>query len=170
MGRNEARSYAMIVDQVRSSNDQKALRSLESIGAPPYSDLKTWMVKGRSAVMFAPPSASGRALPNIFGAVLTTPGYWHKDCYHLFAAFDFSVNSLFDEMMAYDAARYGGEVEVPVLIIQGEKDLQAPAALAREFFDRIKAPSKRYVELQGEGHTAVLVLGDVFLREMSDLR
>jgi len=166
MSRNEVASYSLIMDQVRASTDQSALKTLESIGAPPYKDLKTWMIKARMAVMFAPPSASGRQLPNMFGTALTTPGYSLKDGYDLFAAFDFSSTQLYTEMMTYDAAQYGTEFKVPIIIIQGDNDLQAPTKLAKEYFDSIKAPKKDYVNLKGEGHTAVLVLGDVFLTEL----
>jgi pimeloyl-ACP methyl ester carboxylesterase len=166
MPRNEQMSYDLILARVRSAGDEKAIKALESIGKPPYAEIKTWMVKGRMAVMHAPPSASGRALPNMFGAALTTPGYTLKDGYDLFAAFDFSSTSLYSEMMRYQSAAYGREFKIPVLIIQGAQDLQAPAALAKEFIEQIKAPRKKYAELTGEGHTAALILGDVLLKEI----
>jgi len=166
MLKNEAESYSMILDAVKASGDGKSLMQLESIGPPPYPDIKTWMVKGRMAVMFAPASASGRELPNVFTAALTTPSYSLKDGYDLFAAFDFSTKQLYDEMMAYDAGRYGATFKIPVLILQGEFDLQAPTNLAAEYFEKISAPKKDLVILKGETHTAVLVVADRFLEEI----
>jgi pimeloyl-ACP methyl ester carboxylesterase len=60
----------------------------------------------------------------------------------------------------------GKKVNVPILVIQGEKDLQAPASLAKAYVDEVNAPRKKYVELKGDGHTAVLILGDLFLKEI----
>jgi pimeloyl-ACP methyl ester carboxylesterase len=166
MPQNEIQSYNLIKDVVKGSGDEKSLKAITAIGPPPYKDIKTWMIKGRMAVMFAPPSASGRELPNVFGAALATPGYSLKDGYDVFSAFDFSSSTLYDEMMAYDARKYGLKLKVPFFIIQGEDDLQAPASLAKEYFSAVEAPKKAYVPLKGEGHTAVLVLGDRFLGEL----
>jgi pimeloyl-ACP methyl ester carboxylesterase len=166
MPRNEAVSYDLIMERVKAAGDEKAVKALEGIGRPPYKDFKTWMVKGRLAVTHAPPSASGRGLPNVFAAALTTPGYSLKDAYTLFDAFGFSSESLFGELTGYDLRRLGAKFQVPVFIIQGDSDLQSPAALAAEYFSSVEAPQKELVVLRGEGHTAVLTLPDVFLAEL----
>lgn len=124
------------------------------------------MVKGRLAVQLSPPSASGRSLPNVFVAALTTPGYTLTDAYTLFDAFGFSSETLFGEMMSYDARRLGTKFEVPIFVLQGDSDLQSPASLAAEHLSSIEAPKKELIMLKGEGHTAALALPDVFLAEL----
>ena len=166
MRRNEDLSYDLLLERVRAAGDEKAVKALEGIGRPPYKDFKTWMVKGRLAVTHSPPSASGRSLPNVFAAALTTPGYSLKDAYTLFDAFGFSSEKLFGELMAYDARRLGTKFEVPIFILQGDSDLQSPAALVAGYFSSVDAPRKKMVMLKGEGHTAVLALPDVFLSEL----
>ncbi|HEX8176470.1 MAG TPA: alpha/beta hydrolase [Pyrinomonadaceae bacterium] len=166
MPRNEDTSYNLLLERVRMEGDEKAVKALEGIGRPPYKDFNTWMVKGRLAVTHAPPSSSGRALPNVFVAALTTPGYSLKDAYSLFAAFGFSSETLFGELMAYDARRLGTKFEVPIFILQGDSDLQSPSVLAAEYFSSLEAPRKELVMLKGEGHTALLLLPDVFLTEL----
>jgi pimeloyl-ACP methyl ester carboxylesterase len=166
MPRNEDASYDLISERVRAAGDEKAIKALERIGRPPYKDFDTWMIKGRLAVTHAPPSASGRNLPNVFAAALTTPGYSLKDAYTLFDAFGFSSESLFKELMSYDARRLGTKFNVPIFFLEGDSDIQAPAALAVEYFSSIEAPQKELVMLKGEGHTAVLTLPDVFLTEL----
>jgi pimeloyl-ACP methyl ester carboxylesterase len=166
MARNEAISYDLVLKRVRELGEAKAAATLEKIGAPPYKDIKTWMIKGRMVVMYAPPSASGRVLPNIFGSALSTPGYSLKDGYDLFAAFDFSSEKLYEEMMSYNAERSGKKFKVPVIIIQGDSDIQSPLAPLKEYFSSIKAPKKEFVLLKGEGHTAVLIVPDIFLNEL----
>src|ERR1044072_9127734 len=128
MARNEAISYDLILKRVRELGEAKADAKLEEIGAPPYKDIKTWMIQGRMAVVYAPPSASGRSLPNVFGSALSTPGYSLKDGYDLFAAFGFSTEKLYDEMMSYNAERSGKKFKVPVIIIKGESDIKSPLA------------------------------------------
>jgi pimeloyl-ACP methyl ester carboxylesterase len=166
MPRNEAVSYDLLLKTVRAAGYEKALKQLEDIGQPPYRDIKTWMIKGRMAVMFAPPSAAGGKLPNVFAAALTAPGYSLKDGYDLFAAFDFSSRTLFKEMMSFDGRQFGVKFKVPVFIIQGDNDLQAPASLVEDYFLNLEVPKKELIILKGEGHTAILALPDVFLKEM----
>lgn len=166
MPRSEKQSYELILNHVKASGDEKAIKTLTDLGPPPYQDLNTWMIKGRLAVMFTPPSASGRTLPNVFGAALTSPSYSLKDGYDVFSAFDFSSRELYSEMMVYDARRFGTKFKVPIFILQGDMDLQAPTSLAQEYFASVEAPNKEFVLLKGEGHTAVLILPDVFLKEL----
>jgi pimeloyl-ACP methyl ester carboxylesterase len=68
--------------------------------------------------------------------------------------------------MKYDATSLGGKFKIPILLLQGDTDLQSPAPLVKEYLSIIKAPDKEMVLLQGEGHTAVLTLPDVFLKEL----
>ncbi|HXD34321.1 MAG TPA: alpha/beta hydrolase [Pyrinomonadaceae bacterium] len=163
MERNEVKSYELLRESLKTTGDQKALASLEELGPPPYADKDTWMKKGRLIVMNSPPPPDGRTLPNIFAAALFTPSYSLKDAYHLFAAFDFSITSLYGEMMSYDAAALGNKFDVPLFIFQGDSDLQAPTSIVEEYFPTIEAPHKELILLKGEGHTAVLSNPDLFL-------
>lgn len=166
MPRNEAVSYDLILKRVRTAGDEKAVKALEDIGPPPYKDLKTWMVKGRLIVMNTPPSPSGRSLPNVFAAALFAPNYSLKDAYNLFAGFNYSCSTLYHIMMAYDARRLGSRFEIPMFMLQGEDDIQAPTVLVQGFLPQIEAPRKELVLFKGEGHTAVLSSPDLFLEEL----
>jgi pimeloyl-ACP methyl ester carboxylesterase len=166
MAKNEVESYNLILSRLRELGDEKAIKTLNQLGSPPYKDVKTWMIKGRMIVMNTPPSASGRSLPNVFGSALSTPSYSLKDGYDLFSAFNFSSEKLYVEMMAYNAKQYGTKFKVPIFFIQGDSDIQSSTALAQEYFSTIEAPKKELILLKGEGHTAVLILPDVFLKEL----
>jgi pimeloyl-ACP methyl ester carboxylesterase len=156
MARNENTSYDLLLKRVRAIGQEKEIKLLEQIGKPPYKDVNTWMIKGRFVVMYAPPSASGRSLPNVF-----TPD--------LIAGFTFSSEMLYEEMMGYDATRLGTRFKVPIFLLQGDADIQAPTALVEEYFSSIRAPKKKMVLLKGEGHTAFLLIPEVFLKELISL-
>jgi pimeloyl-ACP methyl ester carboxylesterase len=166
MARNETVSYDLVLKHLRETGDEKAIKTLEELGVPPYKDFKTWMVKGRMIVMNTPPSASGRTLPNVFGLALSSPSYSLKDGYDLFSAFNFSSERLYEEMMLYKADRFGMKFKIPVFIIQGDADIQSPTSIVKEYFSSIEAPKKELVLLKGEGHTAILILPDIFLNEL----
>ena len=42
--------------------------------------------------------------------------------------------------------------KIPVYFIQGEEDIQTPAALNKDYFNKIKAPAKEFFLLPGTEH------------------
>ena len=54
------------------------------------------------------------------------------------------------------------QIPVPVVIIQGDEDIQTPTSLARDYLDGVQAPSKAFVTIPGGGHNAVLAMPDAF--------
>jgi pimeloyl-ACP methyl ester carboxylesterase len=166
MSAGEQISYDLVLEQARRGGKSKAFQSLETLGRPPYPSIKQWMVKQRAIIMTAPPLSEGRSMPDIFTTPLTHHQYSLKDALAWYRSFGFSIERLYGEMMGYNALKLGSRFEVPILILQGEDDIQAPTICAQEWFDEIEAPSKEFVTLAGEGHAAVLSHPDLFLREM----
>jgi pimeloyl-ACP methyl ester carboxylesterase len=55
---------------------------------------------------------------------------------------------------------------LPFFIFNGEDDNITPTDQAKKYFDAIEAPHKEFVALKGGGHSSVLTMPDVFLREL----
>jgi len=166
MGTSEVISYNLALEQARGQRNVKALKALKAIGQPPYQDAKTWLVKQRSMLSIAPRPASGRGLPNLISSALFSPEYSLKDAFALFGGFLFSPAELFQQMMAYDARQLGTMFKTPIFFFQGEADIQTPTGPVEAYFAAIQAPKKELLLLKGEGHTAVLTLPDIFLKEL----
>ena len=49
----------------------------------------------------------------------------------------------------------GGQLAVPVFVIQGAEDYTAPTSLAKTYVDSLRAPRKAFVTIEGAGHFAV---------------
>ena len=45
-------------------------------------------------------------------------------------------------------------LKIPIYLIQGRKDLLTVPAVTKEFFEKIKAPEKEYIEIENSGHDA----------------
>jgi hypothetical protein len=88
MPQNENTSYDLLLKRVRAIGQEKEIKLLEQIGKPPYKDVNTWMIKGRFVVMYAPPSASGRSLPNVFTPDLIPAGLVPRSLLRKFADCD----------------------------------------------------------------------------------
>lgn len=167
MADSEPDSYRMLASLLSTAENKGALKMLESVGPPPYREMKKWMVKQRLIVMTSPPPPSG-TLPDVLTAALFTPGYSLKDSIDWYRSFGFSLKELYDEMMTKsDARRDAPNFEIPVCFIQGEQDMQAPLRPLTEYVDALSAPSKELIVLSGEGHTTLLSAPEVFLEELT---
>ena len=66
-----------------------------------------------------------------------------------------SNQALSDELAREDLPAFATHFAVPIIFIQGSDDLLTTTAVVKEYFDRIAAPGKRFIELPGAGHNAI---------------
>ena len=79
----------------------------------------------------------------------------------------YSVLTQFD-LGAIDLRTKGRSFAVPIIIIQGGEDYGTPVELARSYFDLVDAPYKRFVVLEGAGHTALTEDSDRFAAALDE--
>jgi pimeloyl-ACP methyl ester carboxylesterase len=166
VARNETLKYQMTMERVRAAGIAKALSALAAIGPDPARwDLKAWNISMQWAFKTNVPT------PDLFLRVLlplvvSSPIHTLRDLYHLFAGFRWSTAQMLGEFMAYDARRLGTEFDVPVLIVQGDRDVITLTSLAQEFCAEVKAPTKRMSLIEGAGHFAAFTHPEAFLAEL----
>ena len=76
---------------------------------------------------------------------------------------------MYDETMAVTPQTLGTRFEIPVLLLHGTQDTYAIPDLAQEYIERIEAPAKAYVTLDGLGHMAPFLAPDRILNELNTL-
>jgi pimeloyl-ACP methyl ester carboxylesterase len=69
----------------------------------------------------------------------------------------------FDEL---DRKLLGGQLAVPVFVIQGAEDYTTPPSLARTYLASLHAPRKAFATIEGAGHFAVFTRRDDFLKQL----
>ena len=166
-GRQQALGYRLTVEAARSSGDAAAITALDHIGAPPYAEVADEMVfsqhanamtaaelavlagldpETKAALANPPPSAG--YLP----ANLVPPDPRERGLKGYLA--------LRDEIAAFDAATLGHTFQVPMLFLQGDRDLYTPTSEVVAYAAAIDAPVAEVINVPGGGHAAV------FLREL----
>lgn len=155
--------YEMALSAARARNDSDGVAALERIGPPPYERFEDFMVRqvysNAPGLPSTPQEAeAGAAMVQVmmnpepaarYNAPLTPPPGYDGG---LMAA----QQATWRETWAWDAAPLGTRFEVPILIVQGEVDINTPTAVAREWFDTIDAPSKSFEVVPGAGHGVIL--------------
>lgn len=155
LGDDVKKTYPLLLEQARVRNNRAALAELQAVGPPPYADPYKYFISLKWANAFDPPirgkltPASLWATPKIMLAFLS-PGPM------------FSQRLLLPAMLKDDLT--ATKFEVPVVIIEGDKDLVTPRA--KTFFDAIEAPHKSYVTLPGDGHLAIFANPSGFIKAL----
>jgi pimeloyl-ACP methyl ester carboxylesterase len=67
--------------------------------------------------------------------------------------------------LSTDALRF----ELPYFVIQGQHDLFTPTGPAMAYFDKVVAPRKQMVVLEGAGHFALVTHPDAFIAALEKL-
>lgn len=161
MAANEAVGYDGLMARLKARGETKAADKLAAIGPPPYADMSV-LLKERNILMAHPPASERGLYRRAVIAMLSAPDTGLKDIRDWLTAGQFSIGRLYAEMMAYSDRTAPAPIPVPLVIIQGDEDIQTPTVLAREYFDKLQAPSKQFVLIPGGGHSAVFAMPDAF--------
>jgi pimeloyl-ACP methyl ester carboxylesterase len=158
--------YTDVLRKAREAHDSRALDELEKIGAPPFDGMDKVATYFRYLGAYAP--ASDRMAESELGRLaFRAPNHSLWDLYNRIRGFTrVPTWSLYQAMLSTDLESQDLRFEIPVFFFQGSEDMITPAPLAREYFDRIEAPRKEFVLLEGGGHFAVWAMPERLLREL----
>jgi pimeloyl-ACP methyl ester carboxylesterase len=156
-------AYSRLLGKARRDNRRDAIAALEAIGPPPHRRLADTRTQNEWAATLTGQS-SGTA--NRVFALLVAPRYSLADARSYFDGY-LASDEHFD-LGAIDLRTMGRRFAVPFIIIQGGEDYGTPVELARSYFDLVEAPYKRFVVLDGAGHTALTDDSDRFAAAMDE--
>lgn len=157
-------AYQRALAAARAQARADAVAELETIGAPPHTTpeqaraLNRWMeaLLGEREV-----TAAGR-----IGEIWFAPRYSLGDFVSYFGGYAASDEQF--DLGAMDLRKSGTSFALPIIVIQGGKDLDTPVELARSYFDSVTAPHKVFVTLPDGGHTAVVYDRTSFLAALNE--
>ena len=154
--------YHDALARLRAAHDEDGVTALQAIGPPPYKTFQDEAVERDWSERHDIPSERDLR-SNMTPLVLFAPGWSIWDTYQTFErAQHYAEAATFDADKSYDARKLGPDFAVPVYVFNGERDTITPTALARRWYDGIRAPRKDFVVLKG-GHSSVLTAPDAFL-------
>jgi pimeloyl-ACP methyl ester carboxylesterase len=149
--------YDKIYKIAEGKNDKEALEILNSIGKPPYDRAK------KTGQLFRVLKKYERAnsVPAPTAWFVEAPAYNNpKDNQNREEGDDYSfVNYTGDSKLGVqsmsatiDLMKDNLEFKIPVYLIQGNEDLMTSKEASKAYFDRIKAPEKKYYLLPNTAH------------------
>ncbi len=151
---NESISYTGLLALARAADDKASLTVLEAVGAPPWTDPRSF--------------GKVRRVIRKYEAKLTTPApdaWWTPVAQYNTpkAKADYSAGEDYsfinfvglngDGMASQvDLPKLGTEFEIPMFFVEGKHDLLATPDVAKRYFDSLKAPQKEMLVLENAGH------------------
>jgi len=159
--RSSAMAYAMVLERATREGNKQAIQELKEVGPPPFKDEKGFGTLHKWAMQF---EGADVFLASALGFAFTAPGYSVNDINDWFDGQRISGEHLEPYFGELDRKLIGGELGVPVIVIEGSDDYTTPPSLAKTYLDSLKAPHKAFVTIEGAGHFAVFTKQEDFLR------
>lgn len=149
--------YNKIYKIAKKKNDMEALKKLDEIGKPPYDAAKNVgqlfrIVKKYEKVNSIPAPESWFVATKDYDNQKDEKDRENGDDYS-FVNYTGDKKLEVQSMSAtIDLLRDNIDFKIPVFIIQGEEDILTPKQKTKKYFNRIKAPSKKYYLLPKTSH------------------
>ena len=145
--------YADTLEWARRAGDVGLVETLERNGPPPYDDLLSYEPSNSherdwNAYPRVPAYAANGELP----ANLLVEEYDLVQKVRGIPSFIDTFSVLYPQLQDLDFRTQAARLQVPVYIVTGEHEARGRIGLARDWFDTLDAPSKRWIELPESGH------------------
>ena len=155
MQEGERIGYKFVLDSARKAGDAQALGELTAIA--PYPELNGELpldkigVERKWSVRYGGLTYGRQSYDVWEDAETISPDYSAADIDSINVASGFSLPRLLPEMAAIDFSKLK-RLGCPVIIFAGRYDYTAPSAPVISWYDRLSAPSKRFVWFENSAH------------------
>lgn len=156
---NENHNYAYnkVLEQAKTLGDTSSVRKLNLLGKPPYKYARNFGEMIRIVKKYEQKNATPapvdwwKIAPEYDNEIDSKNRYNGDDYSFLYFAGDEKIGI---KSMAKDVNfnKDALEFEIPVYLIQGEKDILTAPEISKSYFDKISAPDKEYYLIPNAGH------------------
>lgn len=151
---SERRGWAYAMAAARKADNKDAIRDLSSIapyaasgGQIPLADIaleRKWSDFFGGVMAYRPGQVDDQA-------ARLSPDYTDAEVPRIFAGNDYSQGFLFSAIVSLDLSKVI-ELRCPLILLEGRHDRTVNSDVAHEWFDQVKAPSKRFVWFENSAH------------------
>ena len=147
--------YERLLQLARKANHQEAIRELEGIAPYPVDDdtfLRKINLVRKWARVFDGGWYGRRDFDLFYALQDWAPEYTQADVNVQGAVYRLAGTNIVPPMKRRDFRDLGPKFECPVIFLMGRYDLHTPYAKAREYFDWLQAPKKKFVTFERSAH------------------
>ncbi len=156
---SEKVSYDFVLSRARELKDRKAIKELEKIGPPPYADPKEaidkMLIQRKYVIRYGGAVKKGHFYPQAITPIIFCKEYSLIDKIHYVKGLSFTRNYLWDTIMKTNLFTAVPEQKIPVYILQGSSDYETSYKIAKEYFDILRAPVKKFYTFDNSAHSPI---------------
>lgn len=157
--RSEIISYNFVLSRARELKDRKAIKKIEKIGPPPYSNpdkgLDNMMKERKYVTRYGGAVKNGNFYAEAVKALFNCREYSVRDKINYIKGMKFTLNYFWETVMKSDLFSDIPSQKIPVYIMQGTNDYQTAYSVAKEYFDSLKAPVKQFFPFENSAHSPI---------------
>lgn len=145
--------FDFLKQRYREKGDTAALGALDKIGKPDPKNVDQYFGFSRPLRQNMNPSDTSW-FANML-EILKTNGQTDTTLKAIGDGMNASGSALIGTSVVTDLPATATNFKIPYYVIQGRHDLFAPTPLAKAYFDKVSAPKKQFVVIEGAGHFAL---------------
>lgn len=156
----EKESLQWIKHRADELNDKKGLKKIQTLTLPePLADVKEWdyylRVHRKYLLKYGGTYHQKVSMLKFLKDFLFVSEYTLKDKIMLIPSAFYSLKCLWHDVVSINLYQEISSIDVPVYIFQGVHDYQVSYALAKKFFDNLKAPKKQFLTFENSAHSPI---------------
>jgi pimeloyl-ACP methyl ester carboxylesterase len=155
MPESERRGWKFAMERARAAKNETAIRELQSIAPYATGDkvipLEHLYLQRKWLTLYGGVMSGRQSNAVESAAVLLSPEYSDAEIRRVWDGNEFSENLLLAKVVALDLSTVT-ELKCPVILLAGRDDYNASSSVAAEWFERLRAPSKKFVWFEHTAH------------------
>ena len=156
--------FNLILAKARADKDEATIRELEAIGTPDPANTDQFFHFTRNfRALWAPSDQAW--LRHLRAQAQSLKG--DKDFQDDEAGQMFSGKSVLSDQVREDLGRTATRIGTAFFVIQGADDVITPTRAAVDYFNNVKAPTKKLILIPGAGHFAFMTSPEAFLAALT---
>jgi pimeloyl-ACP methyl ester carboxylesterase len=171
--RSEKISYDFVLSRARALKDRKAISKLEKLGPPPYSDpeeaIDKMLTERKYVIRYGGAVKEGNFYPAAVEPILFCKEYTLIEKINYLKGMKFTRNYLWDAIMKTNLFQAIPSQKIPVYIMQGTSDYETSFVIAKEYFDSLQAPVKRFYPFENSAHSPIFEEPEKFDRILQEI-
>jgi pimeloyl-ACP methyl ester carboxylesterase len=151
--------YDLVEEHARETGDTQFLQVLKAQGPPPYGGknpvgpyARIFTREYQAFEMSANKSEAFRREGDLLMLALRQPEYGWVDRINYLRGLMDTFNVVYPQLQTFDFRRDAPRLELPIYLVLGRHDTNAPSWLSEDYFNLVQAPSKELVFFEDSGH------------------
>jgi len=152
-------SYEFLVQRSKDLKNESIQNQLKNIGPPVngyYKNGKEGLIAERKLLNQMGGSVFSKKMGTMFMLSMTFPAeYTLWDSFQYIRGINYSIDSFMPVYNQVDLFKEVPEIKIPIYVLTGRHDLQTPFALAEKYYEKLRAPEKKWIWFENSAHLQI---------------